>query len=156
MFIGLLSFSGSLLTKFMSLNNEQCEARPALTDLDPAEFNYYLLMIWSGKFNQICNILTSISGRIYDPNKTEDVNLSDFNLITRINELQTLTKHESCKWKCKFDGSKCNSNQNWNNDKCPCEWKNSKKMCARRVIFSIMLHAVVKMVDIEKALMMIH
>ena len=45
MFIGLLSFSGSLLTKFMSLNNEQCEARPALTDLDPAEFNYYLLMI---------------------------------------------------------------------------------------------------------------
>ena len=96
-FIGLLSFSGSLLTKFMSLNNEQCEARPALTDLDPAEFNYYLLMILLGKFNQSCNILTSISGRIYVPNKTEDVNLSNFILITRVNGSQTLAKHESCK-----------------------------------------------------------
>ena len=34
--------------------------------------------------------------------------------------------------------------------------RTKKKMCARRVIFSILLHAVVKMVDIEKALMMIH
>ena len=25
--------------------------------------------------------------------------------------------------KCKFGGRKCNSNQNWKNDKCRCEWK---------------------------------
>ena len=27
----------------------------------------------------------------------------------------------SCECKCKFDGTKCNSNQWWNNDKCRCE-----------------------------------
>ena len=35
-------------------------------------------------------------------------------MITGINESKTLTKHVSCKCKCKFDGRKCNSNQKWN------------------------------------------
>ena len=34
---------------------------------------------------------------------------------------KTLAKHVSCKYNCKFGGRKCNSNQNWNNDKCWCE-----------------------------------
>ena len=40
-------------------------------------------------------------------------------MISRKNESKTLTKHISCKCKCKFDGRKrkCNSNQWWNNDK---------------------------------------
>ena len=46
----------------------------------------------------------------------QDLNLSVF-MITGINELKTLTKHISCKCKCKFDGRKCNSNQKRNNNK---------------------------------------
>ena len=46
-------------------------------------------------------------------------------MITGINELKTLTKHISCKFKCRFDGRKCNSDQWWNNDKCRCECKKS-------------------------------
>ena len=52
--------------------------------------------------------------------KTEDVNLSVFNMITEINEWNTLTKQISCQCQCKFDGWKCNSYQKWNNDKCRC------------------------------------
>ena len=33
-------------------------------------------------------------------------------MITWINESKKLTKHISCECKCKFDGRKCNSNQN--------------------------------------------
>ena len=40
------------------------------------------------------------------------------NIITGINESNTLTKHISCEWKYKFDERKCNSDQWWNNDKC--------------------------------------
>ena len=45
-------------------------------------------------------------------------------MITGINESKTLTKHISCKCKCKFDGRKCNSNQKRKNDKCCCKSKN--------------------------------
>ena len=37
-------------------------------------------------------------------------------MITGVNELKTLTKHISCKCKCKFNRKKCNSNQWWNNN----------------------------------------
>ena len=38
--------------------------------------------------------------------KTEDLNLSIFNMITGINESKKLIKHISCKRKCRFDGKK--------------------------------------------------
>ena len=44
-------------------------------------------------------------------------------MITGINKSKVLTKHISCKCKCKFDWRECKSNQNWNNDKCRCEFK---------------------------------
>ena len=50
----------------------------------------------------------------------QDLNLRVLNMITGINEWKTLTKHISCKCKYKLDGTKCNSNQWWNN-KCQFE-----------------------------------
>ena len=44
-------------------------------------------------------------------------------MITEICKHKTLIKHISLKWKCKFDGRSCNSNQKWNNNKCWCECK---------------------------------
>ena len=44
-------------------------------------------------------------------------------MITVINESKILPKLISCECKCKLDGTKCNSNQWWNNDKCRCECK---------------------------------
>ena len=55
-------------------------------------------------------------------------------MITGIDESKTLTKHISCKYKCKFDGRKCNSNQKWNNDKCPCERKKHHRIRLHKVI----------------------
>ena len=62
-------------------------------------------------------------------------------MIIGISESKALTKHISCKFKCKCDGVKCNSKQNWNNDKCWCECKNQKEHhCTKKIIFGILLH----------------
>ena len=50
--------------------------------------------------------------------KNKDLNLSAFNMIIGINESKTVKKHISCERKCKFDGTKCTSNQWRNNEKC--------------------------------------
>ena len=39
------------------------------------------------------------------------------------NEAKTMAKHISCDFKCKFNGTTCNSNQKWNNETCRCERK---------------------------------
>ena len=80
-----------------------------------------------------CNTINDLSNEICIPNKTEDLNLSVFNMITGINESKTSTKHISCEYKCKFDGTKSKSNQWWNNNKCQCECKKTfniwKRLC---------------------------
>ena len=85
-----------------------------------------------------CNTLNGLSNKTCVPKKTEDLNLSLFNMITGINESKTLTKHISCKCKCKSDGRNCNSNQKWGNDKCQ----------IYHIIFEILLHAVAKMINV--------
>ena len=79
-------------------------------------FCYYPLMVNLDRWNERCNTLG-------DPNKSEYVNLSNFNLTTSINETKTLSKHISFECKCKSDGRKYNSNPNSNSDKCWCECK---------------------------------
>ena len=111
--------SGSNFLACVPLKYHPCLTRPTLTDLNPDDYNkglrYYPLMVNLDTYNGICNTLDDLSGRISVPNKAEHVNL---NMITRINETKTLTKHISCECKCIFDGRKCNSNQKWNNNKC--------------------------------------
>ena len=38
------------------------------------------------------------------PTKTEDLNVHVFNMVTGMKESKILTKHVSCKCKCKFNG----------------------------------------------------
>ena len=92
-----------------------------------------------------CNtLINDLSNKLCVPNKTEDLNIHAFNMITGINEPKILTKHISCKFKCKFDKIKCNSNQKQFNDKCWYKWK--KIRYVTKIWFGILLHVVVKMV----------
>ena len=114
-------------TKSMPLSNQKCMIQPTHINLHPneysQEFHYYPLPVkldrCVGSFNTL-----NLSNKVCVTNKTEDLHLSMFNMITGINEWKTLTKHISCKCKCKFDGRKCNSDQWWNNTKYQCEGKN--------------------------------
>ena len=46
-------------------------------------------------------------------------------MITGTNESKTLTNHIPCKWKCRYERKKYNSNQWWNNNKC---WYDCKEV----------------------------
>ena len=113
--------NASNYTKYVSLSNQKCEIQPTLTNLHPneysQEFYYYSLPVKLDRCVGGCNTLNDLTTKVCIPNKTEDLNLSVFNIIAGINELKTLTKHISCECKCKFDGTKCTSNQWWNNNK---------------------------------------
>ena len=48
---------------------------------------------------------------------------------------KTLTKHISRECKCKLDGTKCSSNQWWNNNKCRCECK-KRHICEKDYVWN--------------------
>ena len=128
-FIGLLTgiVNGSNHTKCVSLSNQKCIIQPTRFNLHPneysQEFRYYSFAVKLDRSVGICNTLNDLSNKVCIPNKTEDLNLSVFNMITGINESKTLTNHISCKCKCKLERTKCNSNQWWHNNKGRCECK---------------------------------
>ena len=100
-------------TKCVSLRNQECEIQPTFISLHPIEYSqefyYYPFTIKLEKCVGSCNTLKDLSNKEYVPNKTENLNLYVFNMVTRINESKTLTKQISCECKRKFDGKNCNS-----------------------------------------------
>ena len=128
-FIVLLSdtVNASNDTKCLLLSNEKCMTQYTLINLHSneysQEFHYNPFAVKLDRCVRSCNTLNDLSNKVCVPNKTEDLNLSLFNLITGINKSKALTKHISCECKCRFDGRKCNSDQWWNKDKCQSECK---------------------------------
>lgn len=104
MFILLISFSGSLASignvsnfvKCIFLSNHLRATSPDLTDLNPTEYNRELhclqLVLNLDRFNTICNTFNDISAKICVPNKTENLNVNFFYVITNTNESKSLTK----------------------------------------------------------------
>ena len=89
-------------TKCVSLSNQKCEIQPTLINLHAneysQEFHYYPFAVNLNQCVGSCNILNDLSNKVCFPNKTEDLNLSVFNMITGINEWKTLRKDISCEY----------------------------------------------------------
>ena len=127
-------------TKCVSLNNQKCEVQPTLLNLHPNEYSqklhYYLFTV---KLESVGSFITlnDLSNKGCGPNKTKDLNLSVFNMITGINELKTLTKYIAYKFLCKFQiksGITINVDVSVKNI-----------IHVKKTIFAILLHAVAKM-----------
>ena len=107
-FIGLLTglVNGSNYRKCVSLSNKKCKIQPTLINLhrneDSHEFEYYPFSVKLDRFDASCNTINDWSNKLCITNKTEDLNLSVFSMITGINESKIWTKYISCEFKCRF------------------------------------------------------
>ena len=101
-FIGLLTslVSRSNRTKCVSLSSQKYMIQPTLINLHPNEysqkFHYYPFAVKLDRCVKSCNTLDDLFNKVHVPNKTKDLNLSVFEMITGINEWKTLTKYISC------------------------------------------------------------
>ena len=107
-FIGLLTGLGNRSDhiKCVSFSSQKCMTQPTFINLDAndysQEFNFYLFAVKLDRCVGSCNTTNDLSKKVCIPNKTEDLNLSVFNIITEINESKALTEHISCECKCRF------------------------------------------------------
>ena len=92
-FMTLLSFSESLATKCVVLNDKPCMVRPTPIDSNPVEIKYYLFMISLDKCTGSCNVL---SPKICVPKETKNINAKAFNMLTNKNEAKKMTKPILC------------------------------------------------------------
>ena len=78
--------SASNHSKCVSLSNQKCMIQPTLINLHPneysQEFHYYPFAVKLDTCVGSCNTFNDVSNKVCLPNKTEDLNLSVFNVIT--------------------------------------------------------------------------
>ena len=105
----------------VSLSNQKCMTQPTLINLCPnkysQEFQYYPFSVKLYRCVGSCNT-NDLSNKFCVPNKSEDLNIGVFNMITGTNESKILKTHISCKCKYRFDERKFNLEQLWNSNKC--------------------------------------
>ena len=106
-----------------------------------------------------CNALNDLPNTLFDPNKTEDLNIHGFSMITGMNESKTLTKQNHAN----VNGSLMVENaikSQWNlMDKWIIQCINvavSVKNIKYVKNIIILLHVAEKMINIQKVLLMIH
>ena len=132
-----ISYANSL--ECISMNNQECKARPKIIDVNNNEPVFYPYSIKVNKCNGSCNNLNDPYVKLCVPDFIKNMNVKVFNLMSRINETRQIIWHETCKYVCRLTSAVCNSRQIWNEDKCRCECKedlSNKLMCDRGYIWN--------------------
>ena len=82
--VGIVNASNQ--TKCVWLSNQKSVSQPALINLHSNEYNqelhYCLFAVKPDECAGSCNTLNDLSDRVCVPNKTEDLNIYVFNMIT--------------------------------------------------------------------------
>ena len=107
----------------ISLNNQESKVRPQIVNVDNEEPVLFPFSIKTSKCSGSCKNVSDPYAKFCVSDVDENL-FKVFNLMSRTNETIHIEFHETCKCKCRLDGSVCNNKQRWNDDKCRCECKN--------------------------------
>ena len=107
--------------EYISMNNQECKARPKMIDINNNEPVFYPYSIKVNKCSGSCNNINNPYAKLCIPDVIKKINVKVFILMSRINETRQILWHETCKCVCRLSVAVCNSKQISNDDKCRCE-----------------------------------
>ena len=122
MFFGC-SFPSVNYSKCISMNNQECKVRPQIVNVNSKKPVFFHFSIKISKCSGSCNSINDPYAKLWVADAVKYLNVRVFNLMSRTNETRYTEWHETCKCKCRLNGSACNNKQLWNEGKCKCECK---------------------------------
>ena len=126
------------LLSCISMNNQECKVRPQIVNVNGDDPVFFPFSIKTSKCSGSCNNINDPYAKMCVPDVVKNLNVKVFNLMSRTNETRHIEWHETCKCKCRLDGSVCNNKQRWNEGKSQCECKEliDKGVCNKEFIWS--------------------
>ena len=120
------------------MNSREYKVRSEIIDVNSNEPVFYPFSIKTSKCSGSCSNINDLYAKICAPDVVKNLNVKVFNLMSRTNETRQIKLYETCKCKCRLDGSVCNNKQRWNDDKCRCECKEliDKRVCDKGYIWN--------------------
>ena len=99
---------------------------------------FFPFSIKVSKCSGICDNINDPYTKLGVPNAVRILNVRVLHPMSITNETRHVEWHETCKCKCRLDGSICNNKQCWNEDKCRCGCKEliDKGVCDKGFIWN--------------------
>ena len=113
-FVGLTILSSFLSINALnciSMNNQACQTRPEIINVNSNNPIFYPFSIKRSKCSGNCNNINDPYAKTCVPDVIKDLNVKVFNLMSRTNETRHIEWHESCRCKCRLDAIVCNNKQ---------------------------------------------
>ena len=122
----------------VSMNNQECKARPRIIDANSNEPMFYLYSIKVNKCSGSCNNMNDPYAKLCIPDIIKSINLRVFNVMQRINEARHMIWHKTCKCIHRLTASVCNNRQRFNEETCRCQCKEliDKGICDKIFIWN--------------------
>ena len=79
----------------VSMNNQECKARPKIIDANNNEPVFYPYSIKINKCSGSCNNINDSYTKLCTPDIVKNINVKVFNLMSRINETRHIIWHET-------------------------------------------------------------
>ena len=97
--------------KYISMNHLECKVRTKIVNVNSKKPVFFPFSIKISKCRGICNNINDPYAKLCVPDIVKRLNVGVFNLMSRANELRRIEWYETCKCKCRLDGSVCNNKQ---------------------------------------------
>ena len=108
-FSAMMVFGCNILSvnprKYVSMNYQECKVRPEIISINSNEPLFYLQIVKTIKCSGSCN--NNNVNQLSIPDVVKNINVKEFNLMSRINETRHIKRHGTCKCKCRLDASVC-------------------------------------------------
>ena len=142
-FISTMMYFGSLSSvsplKCMSMNNQECNVRPEIVNVNSNEPLFYPFSVKTSKCSGSCNSINNPYAKLCVPDIVKNLKIKFFDLLSRTNKTRHIKWHEVRKCKRRLDASVCNNKQRWNEDKCRCECKELIEVYVIKDLFGILV-----------------
>ena len=102
----------------VSMSNQECKGRPKVVNVNSDEPVFYLFSIKKSKYSGSSNNISSFNAKLGVTDVVNNSSMNVFNVMSRTNETRYIKWLETCKCKCRLDGSIYNSKQLWSINKC--------------------------------------
>ena len=99
--------------KIVSMNNQECEVRPEIVNVNSKEPVLFPFSIRASKCSGSYYNINDPYGKLCFPDVAKNLNNKVFNLIVVTNETRHKEWHGTYKCKCRLDASVCKIKQNW-------------------------------------------
>ena len=113
------------------MNNQECKPRLQIVSTNKNDLVLLLFSIKINKCSGSCDNINNPHAKLCVSDTVKNLNVKVLNLMSITNETRHIEQHETCKCKCRLNGSACNYKKRWNDDKCRCECKEviDKSVC---------------------------